>query len=135
MKERPCAASEIPVQLTDVLHREISAVKAADLAQVANLLEQKRALSAALQAAQPEFDALLRNEGPEAQKLRGDLADLYEAIRRNEMIVGRTIATLKEVATQILGDVNGQDLAGLYDSKGLKNNNKTGYSKAFDLSL
>ena len=121
--------------LTVLLEEEISAVSAGDFERMKELMVEKQALVDRLEALGPNIEGVLVPDVEFSQDLRDALENLRGLMKRDTRIIERAVATLKEVASQILGEASDEGPGGLYDAKGHKSKPKTDHSKAFDLSL
>ncbi len=120
-------------RLTELLEQEIAAVMGGDLERVQELIEEKQALVARLEAAGPGMKERLNRNDWHANDLREALTRLRDLMQRDTRVIERVVSVLKDVASQMLGD--GAGLGDLYDAKGNKKAPKSEAPKAFDVSL
>ena len=122
-------------QLTELLEQEIAAAKAGELELVNELMDEKKLLVDKLLAAGPLISKKLGENEPSSSDLREGLVRLRDLMNQDKRIIERVVATLREVASQVLGDSPNKNLGGLYDAKGQKKKQKSENPRAFDLSL
>ncbi|MEM9972740.1 MAG: hypothetical protein AAF771_01070 [Pseudomonadota bacterium] len=104
--------------LTKVIKHELEAVSETDPERLQELVTEKEALAAQLEAAGADIERLLRGEGPDAQRLRSALANLQHHLKRNSGFVSRMARSCAEIVSELTRNSAAESLRGLYDRTG-----------------
>ena len=121
--------------MIDLVEREIAAMVAGELELLQEILPEKEAMAAVLEADGAALGAAISNPDEAGQELRASLSHLQNLIEKDQRMLGQVSRSMREIAAELFGDPERERLRGLYNSKGRKAPNLPLPAPKFDQSL
>ncbi|MGP1355325.1 MAG: hypothetical protein ACTS11_02270 [Roseicyclus sp.] len=104
--------------LTGLLERENAGLEAGDIAIVGELLDEKTALAAEIEAERAAIAEWLQAHVADAAALRRRVERLRQVLDRNDELVGRMALAIRDVTSELARIAERDSLSRVYDATG-----------------
>ena len=104
--------------MIDLVEREIAAMVAGDLGALEEILPEKEAMAALLEADGPGLLRALEESGDADTELKRAVLKLRELLNRDQRVLGQVSRTMRDVTAELFGDHDSRALRGIYNASG-----------------